>query len=129
MDASDTRILASADLPRLYALGQNALTFGWARFILPLACVVSIAVAGLRTPRPHPPAKGRSPSPPGMLFAECALANLAYIFHVLPVPGLMFPLLYPSSTLMAGFLPTGLALYLAVGSRRANKPRRPGSPM
>ena len=53
---------------------------------------------------------------PGLALG-CAIANLAYIFHVLPIPGFSFPLLYLSPTLVVGFLPTGLALCLAVGGR------------
>lgn len=121
VDASDTRILASSDFPRLYALGQSALTFGWAGLILPLACVASIAVAGLRALPALAPRERTLVISLGGLFAGCAIANLAYIFHVLPIPGLSFPLLYLSPTLVVGFLPTGLALCLAAGGRWAGE--------
>ena len=58
----------------------------------------------------------------GAILAGCALGNLAYVFHVLPVPSLPFPFLSSSVTGLISLTVTCVALAEVVGMGALRSP-------
>lgn len=76
-----------------YALAWCASALGWAGIALPPLCVASAVVASMRSLSAVAPAQRPVQAVLLATLALSALGNVLYVFHVVPVPALPFPLL------------------------------------
>ncbi len=122
----DPATMATADSARVYVLGQAVSAFGWAGLALPLVCVASVAIACLRAlPALSPAEKNLGLALLGT-FGAFAAGNVVYVFHLLPVPAMPFPLLSPDTSPMLTFVLLGVTLARVAGGRPS--PEEPPAP-
>lgn len=105
----------TADSVSVYVLGQAASAFGWAGLALPLACVASAVVVSLDALPALAPTEKSLALALLACFATFALGNVVYVFHLLPIPAMVFPLLSPGASSMLAFVLAGEALSRVVG--------------
>lgn len=105
----------TSDFSTTYVLGQAVSAFGLAGLALPLACVASVTFMGLRALPCLAPAERNLALALLGCFAALSLENVAYIFHLLPVPSTPFPLLSNGTSSMLACSLLGVTLSRTVG--------------
>ena len=118
----DVATLLTSDFPAIYTLGQAVSAFGVPGIALPILCVASVAATTVRALPALSPSERALAVALGAILAGCALGNLAYVFHVLPVPSLPFPFLSSSVTGLISLTVTCVALAEVVGMGALRSP-------
>lgn len=91
-----------------YVLAQAASALGWVGIALPIVCAISAVAASLRScAGAH---ARRAMTALLATFALFAMVNVAYVFHLAPVPSLPFPLLSAGFGQLVSFAGAGGAL-------------------
>lgn len=111
----DALVLLTSDSSALYTLGQAVSAFGWVGLALPVLCVVSVAVAGLRSLPSLDAARRNLVLALLAVFVGSAVGNVLYVFHLAPVPAIQFPLLSPRASAMLPLALAALELSRAMG--------------
>lgn len=114
--------VATEDSVNVYVLGQAVSAFGWAGLALPIACAASVAIVCLRALPALAPAEKNLELALICTFCAFAAGNVAYVFHLLPVPAMPFPLLSPGTSPMLSFTLLGVTLAHAAGSAGTPRP-------
>lgn len=112
----DAATLATLDFSALYTLGQAVSAFGWAGLVLPALVVASVVAASLRALPSLGPAERNLALALLATFAASAAGNALYVFHLVPVPAIPFPLLSSSASATISFVLAGVELSRVVGS-------------
>lgn len=76
-----------------YALARCVSAFGWVGLALVTVCTLSVIASGVRAVLSRTHAEKDQALAVTVCFASFALVNVAYVFHLVPVPTLPFPLL------------------------------------
>lgn len=112
----DGATLITSDSSVLYTLGQAATAFGWAGLALPAIAVASVAVASLRALPSLSAAEKNLVLALLAVFVASAVGNVLYVFHLVPIPAIPFPLLSSSAPTTLSFALAGVELSRVVGS-------------
>lgn len=116
---ADPITMLTTDSSSVYVLGQVVSAFGWAGLVLALLCVASVAIVSLRALPALAPAEKNLTLALLVTLGVFATGNVTYVFHLLPVPAMPFPLLSPGTSPMLTFALLGVTLSRLTGSAKA----------